>query len=76
MLRERARRTEQLRRVPDETISDLRDAGLLKLLQPARYGGYEADMATFFEIALTLQPRMARSVGSTACCRYTRGCCR
>ncbi len=54
VLRERARKTEQLRRVPDETISDLRDAGLLKLLQPARYGGYEADMATFFEIVLTL----------------------
>src|ERR1700694_2814600 len=54
VLRERARKTELLRRVPDETISDLRAAGLFKVLQPACYGGYEADMETYFDVVLTL----------------------
>jgi len=48
VLRERARETELLRRVPDETIRELQAAGLFKVLQPACYGGFEADMATFF----------------------------
>jgi alkylation response protein AidB-like acyl-CoA dehydrogenase len=39
-LRERARATELLRRIPDETIAELRAARLFRLLQPARYGGY------------------------------------
>jgi 3-hydroxy-9,10-secoandrosta-1,3,5(10)-triene-9,17-dione monooxygenase len=54
VLRDRARKTEQLRRVPDETICDLQDAGLFKILQPARYGGYEADLATYFDVVLAL----------------------
>jgi 3-hydroxy-9,10-secoandrosta-1,3,5(10)-triene-9,17-dione monooxygenase len=54
VLRERARKPEQLRRVPDETISDIRAAGLFKVLQPACYGGYEADMETYFDVVLTL----------------------
>jgi 3-hydroxy-9,10-secoandrosta-1,3,5(10)-triene-9,17-dione monooxygenase len=54
LLRDRARKTEQLRRVPDETMSDLRDAGLFKVLQPACYGGYEADLATYFDVVLGL----------------------
>jgi 3-hydroxy-9,10-secoandrosta-1,3,5(10)-triene-9,17-dione monooxygenase len=54
VLRDRARKTEQQRRVPDETIRDLQDAGLFKMLQPARYGGYEADLATYFEVVLAL----------------------
>jgi alkylation response protein AidB-like acyl-CoA dehydrogenase len=54
VLRDRARKTEQQRRVPDETISDLQDAGLFKILQPAYYGGYEADLATYFDVVLAL----------------------
>ena len=53
-LRERARETELLRRVPEDTISDLQAAGLFKVLQPASYGGYEADLATFFDVVMTL----------------------
>ena len=54
VLRERARKTEQLRRVPEETIRDIQDAGLFKVLQPACYGGYEADLATYFDIVMAL----------------------
>ena len=42
-LRERASKTEALRRVPPETIQDFLDAGLLRVLQPTRYGGYQLD---------------------------------
>jgi 3-hydroxy-9,10-secoandrosta-1,3,5(10)-triene-9,17-dione monooxygenase len=54
VLRERARETELRRRVPDETIRDFQEAGLFKALQPACYGGCEADMATYFDVVLTL----------------------
>jgi 3-hydroxy-9,10-secoandrosta-1,3,5(10)-triene-9,17-dione monooxygenase len=53
-LRERARQTELDRRVPDETISDLRAAGLLNVLQPASYGGGEVDLSTFFDVVMAL----------------------
>ncbi len=54
VLRKRARETEQLRRVPEGTIRDLQDAGLFKVLQPACYGGYEADLASYFDVVMTL----------------------
>lgn len=47
-LRERAQRAEDIRRVPDESMRALIDLGFFKLLQPARYGGHEADPATFY----------------------------
>ena len=54
VLRERSRETETLRRIPDETIADLQAAGLFKVLQPACYGGDEADLGTSYEIVLAL----------------------
>ncbi|MFC0432789.1 3-hydroxy-9,10-secoandrosta-1,3,5(10)-triene-9,17-dione monooxygenase oxygenase subunit [Kutzneria buriramensis] len=48
-LRERAQDAEDRRRVPDESIKALQLAGVFKLLQPARYGGLEADPITFYE---------------------------
>src|SRR3954447_13058316 len=39
-LSERARRTEELRRLPDETFADFQEQGVLRALQPKRYGGY------------------------------------
>src|SRR5579864_8014799 len=42
-LRERARRTEELRRLPDETFQEFQEAGFFKVFQPARYGGFELD---------------------------------
>lgn len=38
-LRERAERAEQLRRLPDETIGELTDAGLYRIGNPDRLGG-------------------------------------
>lgn len=42
-LRERASRTEELRRLPPETERDLHDAGLFRIVQPKRVGGSELD---------------------------------
>ena len=40
-LRDRASQTENLRRVPDETMQEFLDAGLFRVLQPKHWGGYE-----------------------------------
>lgn len=40
-LKERAQRCEDQHRVPEETIADFERAGLLRMCQPARHGGYE-----------------------------------
>ncbi len=61
-LRERARHTEELRRLPDETFSDLMDAGFFKCFQPARYGGYEMDWG----IQVDLGREVGRGCGSSA----------
>ncbi len=53
-LAERAAAAEAERRLPDETIADMQAAGFFRVLQPRRFGGYEMDMATYFEIQLAL----------------------
>jgi 3-hydroxy-9,10-secoandrosta-1,3,5(10)-triene-9,17-dione monooxygenase len=53
-VRERAPRTESLRRVCEETGRELVDAGLFRGLQPARWGGAELDPQTFYEGVVTL----------------------
>jgi 3-hydroxy-9,10-secoandrosta-1,3,5(10)-triene-9,17-dione monooxygenase len=42
-LRERAGQAEELRRLPDETAEEFLAAGLFRVLQPERYGGYQLD---------------------------------
>ena len=61
-LRERARQTEERRALPPETMQDLYDTGLLRILQPARYGGYEMDWPMHLEAARII----ARACPSTA----------
>ena len=50
-LRERASRTEELRRLPAETERDLHDAGLFRILQPKRVGGAELDYVALVDCA-------------------------
>lgn len=50
-LRERAPRTEELRRLPPETEQDLHDSGLFRILQPRRVGGSELDYAALVDCA-------------------------
>jgi 3-hydroxy-9,10-secoandrosta-1,3,5(10)-triene-9,17-dione monooxygenase len=50
-LRDRASRTEELRRLPLETERDLHDAGLLRIVQPKRVGGSEFDYVALVDCA-------------------------
>lgn len=50
----RAEETERLRRIPDETIADLKAAGLHRICQPARFGGAETPLDAACEIVATL----------------------
>ncbi|MCX5395017.1 acyl-CoA dehydrogenase family protein [Streptomyces sp. NBC_00094] len=61
-LRERSERTEEGRRLPEETIGALADAGVLRMRVPSRYGGHEADMRTMVEVLA----QIGRGDGSTA----------
>jgi 3-hydroxy-9,10-secoandrosta-1,3,5(10)-triene-9,17-dione monooxygenase len=63
-LRERATRTEAERRLPDETVKELLETGLLRALQPERFGGLEAEPLALYE-AVT---EVATACASTAWC--------
>ena len=50
----RSAEAEAMRQAPEETIADLEGAGLLKLCQPARYGGYEMGWDVLCDVARIL----------------------
>ena len=60
----RALATEKAKRIPAETIGALRDAGVFRLMQPARFGGYEYGPAELAQIGFEL----GRACGSTGWC--------
>ncbi len=53
-LAERAPQAEAQRRVPAETVAEMAEAGLFRVLQPRQYGGYEMDPQVFYDICMTL----------------------
>jgi alkylation response protein AidB-like acyl-CoA dehydrogenase len=59
--REQALETEAARRVSDEMIARIRQAGLFKIMQPHAYGGYEYD----FDVFVQVQAAIASGCGST-----------
>src|SRR6202167_6169310 len=50
-LRDRASKTEDLRRLPTETERDLHEAGLFRIVQPKRVGGSEFDYVALVDCA-------------------------
>ena len=62
VLRERAPRAEELRRIPDDTINDLHASGLFRMLQPRRVGGSELS----YEAIVERTAIIGRGCGSTA----------
>lgn len=62
VLRERAQRTEELRRLPDETMADLDEAGLFQVVSPPSLGGHGYGMR---EVA-TITRILAQGCASTA----------
>ncbi len=61
-LRKNAGWAEENRRIHEDSIEALADAGIFKLRTPKRYGGYEADTSTLVDVASEL----GRADGSTS----------
>jgi 3-hydroxy-9,10-secoandrosta-1,3,5(10)-triene-9,17-dione monooxygenase len=64
VLRERAARAEQLRRLPPESVKDLVSSGLVRIGTPRRYGGNGLDIDAGHAVVWEL----GRACGSTAWC--------
>jgi alkylation response protein AidB-like acyl-CoA dehydrogenase len=62
LLKKHAAWSEENRRIHEETIEALADAGIFRMRAPARYGGYESDTRTLVDVAAEL----GRGDGSTA----------
>ena len=63
-LRQRAQQTEAQRRIASETIEAIVGAGLLRILQPRRWGGFEISHDAAFDVAVEI----AAACGSTGWC--------
>ena len=63
-LKARTEKAEAARRLPDETVAELSDAGLLEVCVPARFGGYEQS----WDVLCRVSRALARGCGSQAWC--------
>lgn len=54
LLREKSDEGERLRRVPDTVMAAMKDAGLFRILQPKRWGGYEMHPNVYYDVLMTL----------------------
>ena len=61
-LAERAAEAERLRHTPPETIADLHATGLMRMMQPLRFGGSELGLDALLDVVLEL----SRGCSSTA----------
>ncbi|MFF1461863.1 3-hydroxy-9,10-secoandrosta-1,3,5(10)-triene-9,17-dione monooxygenase oxygenase subunit [Streptomyces sp. NPDC058330] len=59
VITDRAQATDEKGQVPEETMRELQDAGVFRMLQPRSFGGQEADPVDFYQVARTV---------SAACC--------
>ena len=50
----RAQHCEELRRCPDETLAELHASGLMRMMQPKRFGGSELGQDAMFEVILEM----------------------
>ena len=64
VLRERAVETDALRRLPDENAADMKAAGLFRVIQPARCGGWQMD----FHAHLDVVAEIAAGCGASGWC--------
>ncbi len=64
VLRANAEWGDRNRRLADESVGAMIDAGVLRMLVPAHYGGYESDMQTIVDVGIAL----GRGDGSPAFC--------
>src|ERR1700689_3211300 len=64
-LRERAVKAERDREIPQQSVDEYIESGLIHVLQPKRWGGYEHDHEVAFDIAVEL--------GKSTCGSAARG---
>jgi alkylation response protein AidB-like acyl-CoA dehydrogenase len=62
LLARNAAEAESTRRIPDESIAALTEAGLFRITVPKRFGGYEVP----FDTKLAVSAKLAEACGSTA----------
>ena len=68
-LRERAAHAEELRRVPEETVRDFIDAGILRVGVPLKYGGVPVEYDVMFDVGMEL----GRACAASAWCYSSLG---
>ncbi|MCC2096180.1 MAG: hypothetical protein KDJ29_04780 [Hyphomicrobiales bacterium] len=54
LLRDRSQAAEKARQCPADTIADIKAAGITRIVQPRRYGGYGMDWDVLCEVAMEL----------------------
>ncbi|CAI7996688.1 Flavin-dependent monooxygenase, oxygenase subunit HsaA [Geodia barretti] len=64
VLRERAAQTEELRRIPDESVEDLFASGLCRIGVPKRFGGLDVS----YGLAIDVAAELGRGCPSTSWC--------
>jgi 3-hydroxy-9,10-secoandrosta-1,3,5(10)-triene-9,17-dione monooxygenase len=64
LLRERAGWIDENRRLPDDVLTGMERAGLLRMRAPRQYGGFESDARTLVDV----HAEIARGDGSAAFC--------
>ncbi len=67
-LRERAAETENIRRIPEETMNELKESGLMTMLRPKRYGGHETNMRTYSDAIVEISKGCASTGWILALC--------
>ncbi|QCR32143.1 acyl-CoA dehydrogenase family protein [Lysinibacillus sp. SGAir0095] len=67
-LKERAQETEDIRRIPDESIIELKEGGLFTMLRPKRYGGQELNLRTYSEAVVEISRGCASTGWIVALC--------
>lgn len=76
IVRGRTKQADELRRMPDETVEDFRKAGFYRILQPAKFGGFELPYGVQTELAMVLGRGCASSAWDasiTACHAWIGG---
>lgn len=63
-LRGRAAETDALRRLPDENVAEMKQAGLFRVIQPGRFGGWQMD----FHAHLDVVEEISAGCGSSGWC--------
>ena len=63
-LRERARAAEQLRRLPEQSVDELKAAGMFGVLRAKRHGGAQQSLTSFIDIVAAL----GKGCGASAWC--------